>query len=309
MSRADAVVVRCCLVVVLAGCAASAVDRGTSTGSPADLAERYEIATAPLAVVATSSAALVMASELDHDAARNTWSARAPQTLHAAQYLCDGESFAAQPVVAFCSATLIAGDILVSAGHCFVDTPCSSVVVVFDLAYEHAASDAMTAVTDVPAANVYTCSEILSTRYDVGADFTVFRVDRPVAGRAPVAVNWRAPVSAGEPAFVIGHPSGIPQKLATGSVLDGTSDLDFIVHDADVFAGSAGGGLFDAAGTLIGIQAQTGAKRYVPGPTGGCNVVAVCGDDSTCAAQSRAYDPRALATQLAPEVMARLGGR
>jgi hypothetical protein len=277
-----------------------------------DRKERFEIESAPLRAAAHSSAATFRLTKLQHDAA-DTWSVASVSTLGEREDLCDDQRFVSQPAAASCSATLIADDIMVSAGHCFDSRPCTEIAIVFDFAYATRPTDPMAIVNDIPAANVYTCAEMLATRYEVdydtsrGVDYAVFRLDRNVTGRVPVQVNWGDPLAKGKPAYVIGHPTGLPQKLAAGVILDATANPDFISHDADVFSGNSGGGLFDANGALIGIHDHSAGKRYVPDDARGCNVVAVCDDNVDCVRTPHAYDTRALKSELSAELQTRLG--
>jgi hypothetical protein len=134
-----------------------------------------------------------------------------------------------------------------------------------------------------------------------GYDYALIRLDRKVSDREPAPLNWSDPLTANTPAYVIGHPTGIPQELATGTVL--ATNADFVIHDADVFGGNSGGGLFDATGRLIGIHVFSSAHRFVPGPTGDCNVVGVCTEE-VCDRKPHAYAPSALAALLTPELRA-----
>jgi V8-like Glu-specific endopeptidase len=306
-------------LLVFAGCTQESTATGPTGGGKDDVwgtddrVERYEIQTQALRDAAQSSGGTFLMTDLVHDETRDVWSAKTPtKTLGEDQHLCEGERFANQPAVAYCSATLIADDIMVSAGHCFQWSRCEDFAVVFDYAYDAAPTDPMAIAKDMPAANVYRCAEMLATEYNVdydaerGADYAVFRLDRKVTGRTPARVNWTAPLVNEQPAYVIGHPSRIPQKLASGKVLDGTMNPDFIMHDADVFGGNSGCGLFDAAGTLIGIHVHSSAQRYTSDPRG-CNVVSVCGENATCMRKPHAYDVRALKLKLSPELQTRLG--
>jgi hypothetical protein len=305
-------------LLLTAGCMEASPASGPGGGGKEDVwgaddrIERYEIQTDALRDAARRSAATFLLTDLVHDETRDVWSAKTPtKTLGQDQNLCEGQRFANQPAVSYCSATLIADDIMVSAGHCFDYQRCEDFAVVFDYAYDAAPTDPMAIAKDIPAANVYRCAEMLASEYNVdytagrGADFAVFRLDRKVTDRTHAAVNWSDPVMNDQPAYVIGHPSRIPQKLATGKVLDGTMNPDFIMHDADVFGGNSGCGLFDARGTLIGIHVHSSAQRYTS--QGSCSVVSVCGENATCMRKPHAYDPRALKAKLPPELRSRLG--
>lgn len=308
-----------CLALSVVGCVAAEGDGDPSgPGGKGDIwgtddrIERYEIQTTALQEAATRSAAIVELSSLTHDAVRNTYSLGLTP-LRRTQSLCDGERFADQPASAMCSATLIGDDLMVSAGHCFDARPCDQIAIVFDFAYEQRELLPEVAARDLPAANVYRCVETLAAElhYDDmdrsrDVDYAVFRLERKVTDRAPAKVNWQDPIVAGQPAYVIGHPMGIPQKLATGKVTD-TSNSAFVIHDADVFGGNSGGGLFDRNGTMIGIHVNSSGQRYIPGPTGTCSVAAVCGENADCPNPPHAYDPRAMQLRLPSAVRARLG--
>jgi hypothetical protein len=285
---------------------------------PDERQERYEYPPGPIRDAAHSSAAIVAKHLLVLDPARGTWSAAQPQTLQAKHHLCNGQRFATQPTVASCSATLITADIMITAGHCFNGDSTLSVLdlVVFDLAYDVAPSDPMLIAKSIPDANVYRVAEVLDSKYNItyaddgssaGQDYAVVRLDRAVTGRTPARVNWSAAIALGT-TFVIGHPSGIPQKISRGKILDIMSSTDFIGHDVDTLPGNSGGGMFDTRGTLIGIHTTGSVGSYVPNPAGGsCNIVGTCGDIVTCTRSNEAYDTRALKLQLSPELRARLG--
>ncbi|MBA3452046.1 MAG: trypsin-like peptidase domain-containing protein [Deltaproteobacteria bacterium] len=277
-----------------------------------DRVERYEIQTPALQEAASRSAAIVELSSLTHDAVRDTYSLGL-RSLRETQSLCEGERFADQPASAMCSATLIGDDLMVSAGHCFDAVPCEQIAIVFDFAYQQPELLPDGVAREIPAANVYRCVETLAAElhYDDvdrsrDVDYAVFRLERKVTDRAPAKVNWSAPIVADQPAYVIGHPMGIPQKLATGKVTD-LSNTAFVIHDADVFGGNSGGGLFDKDGMLIGIHVNSSGQRYIPGPTGTCTVAAVCGENADCPNPPHAYDPRAMQLRLPPAVRAALG--
>jgi len=186
--------------------------------------------------------------------------------------LCRDERFAREPTAAFCSATLIAEDLVLTAGHCVLDqTECAETTVVFG--YEASTSGAM---QPLEASDIYGCSELLVMSSGSGSlpDYAVLRLDRPASGRAPARVARDArSLPLGFPIAVAGHPSGLPLKLTgDGAVAPLPSDYDgqepeYFGADIDTFPGNSGSGAFftgpGARRALVGIlSASLTFARY-----------------------------------------------
>ncbi len=73
---------------------------------------------------------------------------------------------------------------------------------------------------------------------------------QPVPGVHPYAT-----LRVGERVYTVGSPSGLENTLGEGIIsgLRGKPGLDLVQTSAPISPGSSGGGLFDAAGNLIGI--------------------------------------------------------
>jgi len=66
-------------------------------------------------------------------------------------------------------------------------------------------------------------------------------------------------IRVGEPVYTIGSPRRLERSLGQG-IVSGVRHLDgvtFIQTTAQISPGSSGGGLFDAAGNLIGVTTKT----------------------------------------------------
>ncbi len=208
-------------------------------------------------------------------------------TLGVDYNLCAGERFATQPTAAGCSATLIAPDLVLTAGHCISQGGCASTSYVFDFSM----TDASTLHT-ITVDDVYACAQVV-VRQVAEADFAIVRLDRDVVGRIPatVAVD-AAPVPNGTPLIVQGYPSTIPLKIDDGGAVRDAHAVErqFFVANLDTFGGNSGSGVFTDAGTLVGILVR-GETDYVN--DGGCLRVNVCADD-TCRGEDSTYAFRAI---------------
>lgn len=191
--------------------------------------------------------------------------------------LCAGQRFFDQRRVARCSGTLIAPDLVLTAGHC-VPGPnrCADRRFVFNWRMTDAGTEA-----PLTADDVYRCAEILVSRDDERhgqqVDFAVIRLDRPVVGdRVPAPLLRKdAPLDTGSALNLLGFPNGLPAKFAPdGAVVNARADrLDFFEGSVDAFGGNSGSGVYDAEGRLVGVLVR-GATDYTTTPEG-CDVVNV----------------------------------
>jgi len=192
-----------------------------------------------------------------------------PQTLGERQGLRANAGFARGPVLGFCSAFLVAPDLVATAGHCFKQTLCDEMIFIFDF-YIGGASENVDA---IPAANAYGCREVVSQQYGDGLDYALVRLDRPALGRTPFVLQAEPP-SVGSRVALVGYPSGIPAKIDTaGEVLriEGTRTRTSV----DSFPGHSGGVMIDlATGNAFGVHVEGSSPSFVS--NGSCNVTASC---------------------------------
>ena len=201
--------------------------------------------------------------------------------------LCSDVAFFDQPALAACSATLIAPDILLTAGHCFtdadgafLDTVCPSAVFMLGYYFTEASQTA----PEVPFSDLYLCKEVLLHRdFPGGAaseqkrvlDYAVVQLDRSVSGGEPVPIRTTDDaLEEDTPVAMIGFPAGVPAKVDLGGrVTDsGVDERLLFAADVDAFAGNSGSGVFMLDGTLAG-HLVGGQDDYLL--RGGCNATNV----------------------------------
>ena len=216
-------------------------------------------------------------------------------TLGEAFGLCSNERFVNQITAAFCSSTLVAPDLVVTAGHCINSGSCSGTYFVFDY-YMTSASSLHTVTSD----DVYECAEIVAHGGNAH-DYAVVRLDRPVVGRTPAMVDERAiPVANGTPLVVHGYGSGLPLKIDDGGkVRDANAgELDTFVANLDTFGGNSGSGVFRRdTGKMVGILVS-GETDYVK--DGACWRVNKC-PDTGCSGENSTYVFHAVAAACAAD--------
>eukprot|EP00300_Choanocystis_sp_HF-7_P017094 c19631_g2_i2.p2 GENE.c19631_g2_i2~~c19631_g2_i2.p2 ORF type:complete len:372 (+),score=62.93 c19631_g2_i2:1342-2457(+) len=201
-------------------------------------------------------------------------------TLGQQRHLCSDQRFVDQPVAASCSATLVAPDRVVTAGHCITATNCPSKRFVFNFLYDNFDNN-VCVMPSVTPDDVYSCRYV--DRIETSTvDWAVVHLDRPVVGRVPVLVERnRVALHARQNLTVIGFGSGIPAKIDRGGrVIDPRSNtLDYFTASTDTFGGNSGSGVFDDSGKMVGILVR-GQRDYAV-TSAGCSVVNVqrCSDE------------------------------
>ena len=183
---------------------------------------------------------------------------------------CEGEAFADQPTAAFCSGSLVGPDIIATAGHCYDQGDLSSVVFVFGFVME----DATTPVVIVNEDQVYEGVSVLGQALDSTDDYAIVRVDRDVTspGAVPLEIRRSGTIPVDTQIGVIGHPSGLPQKIAFGdqTAVRTNSDTGHFVANLDTYGGNSGSAVFNAAtGVVEGILVRGATDFQFPG---GCFV-------------------------------------
>ncbi len=163
--------------------------------------------------------------------------------------LCQDEPFRDQPVPGFCSAFLVAPDLVATAGHCVLDiNECAEVSFVFGFRLE----DAATVIRTVPESQVYRCAEIVSRDLDdESSDWAVIRLDRPVVGIEPLSIRRGGKVPSSEPLVLIGHPIGLPVKIAAGASVRENDDPLVFTANLDAYGGNSGSPVLSADSLLV----------------------------------------------------------
>ncbi len=169
--------------------------------------------------------------------------------FYEAKYLCSTERFYEQPVTGFCSGFAVSKDIIVTAGHCIDKRNLANFVIVFDFKMvskgivknEYAPSD------------IYSPVAIASSGLNSkGVDYAVLRVNRKIPKNRIGLVRDKKIVD-GEPIFVIGHPCGLPLKVANeAKVIDNKNSL-FFSADLDSYGGNSGSPVYDSMHQIVGI--------------------------------------------------------
>lgn len=187
--------------------------------------------------------------------------------------LCHEEAFHDQPTIANCSGFLVGEDLVATAGHCMTDYECADYRFVFGFA--EAASGVIP--TKIESENVYSCQKILAREMTDRQDYALIKLDRPVRGRKPLRMALQ-PVQEGDELAVIGHPSGLPTKIADGARVRNQTTSHFVAN-TDTYGGNSGSAVINSRTLeVLGILVR-GENDFIFDSSRGCNRSYKCASD------------------------------
>lgn len=238
-----------------------------------DRLEYHQVPDDGLRTLADSTVALVRAASLDIVGDQVQFRT---MPYGASLGLCQEEPFFSQETLAFCSGSLVAPDIILTAGHCVRNqAACESTKFLFGFRLNDAVSLPRSSTTDM----MFSCKTLLHTVADPkGEDFALIRLDRPVTHVKPLAYRENGSLIPFDGLRVMGHPAGLPLKIAGGAVVRAVnSGSGFLVANLDTYGGNSGSAVFNAVdGRVEGVLVR-GEMDYTY--KNGCRVSNVCPAD------------------------------
>jgi hypothetical protein len=188
--------------------------------------------------------------------------------------MCESEPYFDQKAGANCSAFLVAEDMVATAGHCITQTSCKDMAFAFDFALMTPQSNPQVLSADL----VYFCDRVLERELNSVTDYALVKLDRVVQNREPLKLALQSPAVNSE-VTVIGHPAGIPTKVAAGAQVR-RSQTGYFVASLDTYGGNSGSAVFSSTTLeVVGILVR-GEKDYSYDSDLRCNVSNTCSETS-----------------------------
>ncbi|MEN0059825.1 MAG: serine protease [Bdellovibrio sp.] len=199
----------------------------------------YQVQNPQVLEVADSTAAMI----LNYDLVKDGKGFAKVRTVKFGQNmnLCSDEPFYDQPTVANCSGSLVGEDLVATAGHCISSSNCS----VYSFVFGFRMIDEKNFSEMIPESEIYACKEVIAREYSGAQDYALVRLDRPVINHRPLTLQ-KEPVQPGDAIYVVGHPSGLPTKVADGATVRFQQGAYFQAN-LDTYGGNSGSPVFNAA--------------------------------------------------------------
>ena len=174
---------------------------------------------------------------------RDGTSTLATQNFGETYDLCDGEAFRQQPVGAFCTGFLVGEDLIATAAHCVDESGIADIRFVFGFQMASATNP----VTAIANSEIYAGAAIVGRVLDgSGPDWALVRLDRPVAGHRVAPVRRSGTIADNQAVHVIGHPAGLPLKVAGGARVRSNTPAAYFVANLDTYGGNSGSPVFNS---------------------------------------------------------------
>lgn len=197
----------------------------------------YQVQDQALISVARSTAAMLSKSALHK--VGNVYQITSGQ-FGAEFNLCSNEPYYNQPNAARCSAFLVGTDMVATAGHCISSSDCASKA----FAFGYAMRSESEAPDQLPEEDVYFCKAVVKRELTNKQDYSLVQLDRPVRGYDILKLS-STDAEVNDSLLVIGHPSGLPTKIAGGATVRSQRE-GFFVANLDTFGGNSGSAVFNS---------------------------------------------------------------
>lgn len=214
-----------------------------------------------------SSIAIVVEKDKMHAVTDSTYQLEISMTLQTRYKLCPNEPFANQPVIGIGTAFLAGKNLMITAGHVFSSALENYVIIFgFEMLKGKGAYN-----TIIHKSNVFHPKRIRHTDQDL--DMTIFEVIEDV-NRRPLKIAEQANPVLHTEIYMIGYPSGLPQKVALNADVQENKHPQYFYTSLDAFQGNSGSPVFDmSTHQVIGILVS-GEVDYIW--NGSCNKSSLC---------------------------------
>lgn len=205
---------------------------------------------------AAATCALVDVSQLTKNA-DGTYTLSLYEYSYMGYPACEEEPFANQPVAAFCTGFMVGTDLIATAGHCYDATDLADVRFIFGFIM---LSETIPVAIFTPD-QIYQGVEVVAHALYGDYDHAIIRVDRPIVApkATPFQIRREGVIEKGTKVGAIGHPNGLPMKLAFGenTVVKDNSPEAYFTTNADTFGGNSGSPVINAeTGIVEGIHVR-----------------------------------------------------
>lgn len=197
-------------------------------------------------------------------------------TIKSVYGLCDDEPFCNQYVGPYCTGFAVSPKMIASAGHCMKGVSLNDFVCIFG--YRLNSSDST--VTRFSADQVYYPDSVINGLTTQSKDYLLVKVKGTIPASHISAIDKKEVAMPMKNIYVIGHPWGLPAKVAGNAEVRSNDNPDFFIANLDTYKGNSGSPVYSSStnqviGILVGgerdlqtIPVENCARSYRCSDTG-----------------------------------------
>ncbi|MBH47885.1 MAG: hypothetical protein CME71_06905 [Halobacteriovorax sp.] len=162
-----------------------------------------------------------------------------------ARGVCENERFADQPTMRNdCSGVLVGAKTLLMPGHCITEHYCWNDLFYFMFNYHQ--DEVTTMSLERHKDNFYKCEKVIKRVYNpqTAVSYALIELNREVKGIKPAKISTNLRIEKHTELVVMGHPDGLPLKIAGDAFVTDEDDSHFVVS-SDIAGSSKGSAVFN----------------------------------------------------------------
>ncbi|CAL2077057.1 serine protease [Tenacibaculum sp. 190524A05c] len=193
---------------------------------------------------------------------------------------CDSERFVKQPSIAYkhttCTGFIVGKNVLITAGHCILSNA-DLMNKAFILDYRLNNDESKNIV--IKKSQIITGKKVQRVgKNKKGLDYAIIRTNEEMDKSRILNLNWNSKIEVNQALYTIGHPLGLPQKLADKAWVTKNNNPYIFNANLDTFAGNSGGPVFNRnTHEVEGFLLSGGQDYKFKDKSQTCRIVNTCG--------------------------------
>lgn len=190
--------------------------------------------------------------------------------------ICSSERFSAQKSPAICTGFLVGENQLLTAGHCIEShSDCKSNRWIFGVKTINGKLS-----KKVHRNNVFKCKKIIKRFQDDEnlVDYALIELNRSPKGIKPLPLG-QGQFNMGTPVAIIGHPTGLPLKVADDAIVTKNDNEYFFTTNLDAFSGNSGSPVFNLLTETVEGILVSGSRDFYYDEQNKCRRYFYCSDE------------------------------
>lgn len=159
--------------------------------------------------------------------------------------LCNTENFWTEPTLSFCSGFAISEKLFATAGHCINPNNLEKVLII----YGYYMIDSTTPNIKINPKDIYEPVKIIRREFGNTSnlnDYCVVEVNKTFDNFRIASIRLTGKIADNSIVHVIGHPSGLPIKVALNAKIFNNSITNYFTINSDTYSGNSGSPVFNS---------------------------------------------------------------